>query len=280
MAEVSARLSRPVTWQGEPISQHFVVEIVQEPTAYRAVLSVRSATGAQSTRVFHTDSCANAVVALALVAALSIDPNASSSVGSALASREPPPESNRPAPPRSTPAPSSRLELGPVVAVAAGLAPVALVMAGAEIGASIERFGALTPRVGLAVQLGRTGVVGPAADESTFTWLIARASACPLRVGHDVGFSLRPCAVADAGWMLARGNPQSVLEPRTAGRFWLALGAGLRAAHDWERAFVALSAGALANVTRNTYILENPRLPVYETAFATWTAQTALGLRW
>lgn len=281
--EVERRLTRTIRWQGEPPSQRIVVRIDAHASGMHATLDIAGADQRASFREFTTTTCEEAVVAVAVVAALAIDPNAS------LSAEEPLP----PAPPvraaeadtSSTiaalePAQRLRTELGPLVAVVAGPASVPLMTAGVELSLRAERTTSqlLTPEGSIAALLGRTGTVGSSADRARFAWTVLRLNGCPLRLLDRRFGSVSACALVDVGRSVVSGQGDGIT-PDTRRPFWLSAGTSLR----WHSAlgpfYLTGAVGVLANVTRNRYVFAQPRALVYDTSLLSWTAQLGLGAR-
>jgi hypothetical protein len=290
LAEVSARLTHPVRFGDEPGADVLVVRIGRDGSLVHAELVVSRADAPSSVRRFVLSSCEEAVVALALVAALAIDPRASTTPGSALARSAPPENSMQPAP---LARPHRRAVLrepgsahwdGEIAASAAlttGPAPVALVSGGIEmsLAARAERASGLAPRFALGLFAGRTGLVGPGSDGAKFTLALLKGSACPLRWAVGTWAHLRPCVTIDAGWTTAKADATPTVDGTSASSPWAALGPSLFAQVDRGRAFVSLGGGPLLALSRPTYVLAGPRSVVHDVPPVAWTAQLALGFR-
>ncbi|HEY8944535.1 MAG TPA: hypothetical protein VIM73_09740, partial [Polyangiaceae bacterium] len=171
-----------------------------------------------------------------------------------------------------------RAEAGPIAAWLAGAAPVNLIAVGLEAGVSSRGEG-WAPAFRLGVLVSRTGTVTPSTSLGNFAWNVARAVACPLRLGlDDERFSVRPCVLADLGWMRVEGSDtQDFIEARDASHFWAALGPSLLVGYAASRFSVEVGAAVLANLDRKSYVLREPYVPVYTAKRALITAQ--LGVR-
>jgi hypothetical protein len=294
MAEVSARLTRPARFGDEPGADVFVVSIEQTGSIVHAELGVTRANAPSSVRRFELSSCEDAVVALALVTALAIDPHASTAPGSALEPKVRPVSSTEPPRPELSPtrptvtrrAGSDRTllwaaEVAASVAVTTGPAPVALVSGGVEtsLNARAESASTLAPRFALGLFASRTGLGGPAIDEATFSWALLRGSACPLRFALRPWVLVRPCVTVDAGWTTAKADETESVDGTSASTPWVALGPSLLAQVGRGRPFLSLGGGPLLALTRPTYILAGPRSVVHDVPPVAWTAQLALGFR-
>jgi hypothetical protein len=297
MAEVSARLTRPVRFGDEPGADALEVRVEQSGAVVHAELGVAHAEAPPSIRVFELSSCEDAVVALALVAALALDPRASTTPGSALPRRVSPAGLSEAPPltPAPRPAPTRRPaerrgsdawttlrwggELAAAAAATTGPAPVALLSGGVELALTsrAESASVLAPRFALALFASRTGWAGPAIDEATFTWALLRASGCPLRFAVRAWAMVRPCLTIDAGWTTAKAADTASVDGTSASRPWVSIGPSLVAHVGHGRPFVSIGGGPLVALVRPTYLLEGPRAVVHDVPPVSWTVHLTLG---
>jgi len=243
--------------------------------------------------------CTDLVTALALSAALAIDPEAS--MAPAVASVEPPPPA--PAPPGPSTTPSALLRAAPP---SEPPAPAAMreertrsghgVRVGWEPAVGYELNGAMGPAVlgGVNVrgpELRAGGRFGPAlrvafaglssglalaeSPLATFTLLRTRAWLTAFGVGAGA-FEVRPALGLGVGWLSARGL--AVTDPRASGSGWVEIAAALEARVSVGRGFVALHGGALVPLTTTTFVFDGPRRVVHETARVGALAAIDLGL--
>jgi hypothetical protein len=228
--------------------------VVMERTAsgYAGVLSVTDRNGKESVRRFEAESCDNVVVALALVAALAIDPNA---VATPEAPAVPPAGAPPEQAPASAPVPDAR-ETEPTTRVNRAPSAPALVFDRQfapgpsayrawswSVGATAQGLGGVTPSllevfggffgvekkgVGwspgfrLSPYYGATGQTGPSVDRAEFALLAARVAGCPYRAPLTKGSRVSPCAGLDAGWIRARGTDPGIHSLEKDG-LWLSL---------------------------------------------------------
>jgi hypothetical protein len=230
------------------------VRFVSDPSATQRV-SVRLADGAEGPagmlvisdgertilhRNLAASTCGEIASALALVAALALDPDA------ALEDDAPPPPPPPPPPPAPIEAPKAAPggPRAPRTAIAVG--------AGAERITHVLPRAALAPLVFVDVEPGtanarvlaarlRIGLVGsstsnddPRPDSARFAWVALPVQICPV-AAQTRSVALLPCASGEIGLLRARGT--DVAEPTTHTRFWSALGLAasvrLRPADGW-----------------------------------------------
>ncbi len=261
------------------------------------VLTFADASGAQTRRTLTGETCEAVVYALELVAALAIDPEASTAPDATLA----PPAAPAPAPPATPgfpPAPAADPALAPgpapspgepVIArsshvrFAAGLhggvlgAP-AVIAAGDLFGeVALDRASVLRPSLRLSVHQTALFHVDVAAGSGTFFLSYARAQACPLAFGQKI--ELRPCLFLDAGGLSASGAGPPVTG--AALRPWLAGGglarvAWVAALGRWSLA-LELEAGVALPATRENFLF-SPSSTIYQAPVALPFADAGLAV--
>jgi hypothetical protein len=266
MDQILARTPRArAAAEGESATR-FVVTIVAKGNQHQGELSVESPEGGRATRSVRAASCQDVASALALVAALTIDPDAISRLS------EPPPDKTPPAPapappaspaptPEPKPAPTPRPVLTPptdhweffvgIGAEATGgavpplsVAPRAIVGAGRRDGLSPAAF------LSLSRAAGHTDVDG--LGRADFTLLAARLEGCPVRLALGPLAAL-PCAGAEVGRLAAEGS--GIQQTDSASRWWAA--ATLRGSLELRPVpalALAVSAGALLPFTRDHFV--------------------------
>jgi hypothetical protein len=264
-----------------------VVRVVVTPTGvtYAGHLSITGQSGRTSERDVEDTLCPDVVDALALVTALSVDPNAtlsptapasSAPTASPIASATPIPTSTlnaspsptapvvplitapMPAPPRpparepeATPFWASKpgTNLGAIFITSAGLAPDALVGGGVfgELESRAEGWFAPSTRLNLLAQV--NGAFRT--REASFVLLAGRFDVCPVRLGSR-RLSLRPCLVADFGAVLAEAIRPSDVKGILGTEGWFDVGVLLRArwAPDRARYFVEAEGGVYVPANR------------------------------
>jgi hypothetical protein len=222
----------------------------------------------------HCDALASA---LALSAALTLDPNAR-----LVVEREPepppkpppapPPEPEPPPPPPPPPPPvpppaqepaSTVHRLGVSVGVASLLTPGLMPVASAFYELGWERSGWLAPSARLSVSFASNHI--DVERDATFVWVSAGLDLCPIRVPLARVIALRPCAAGQAGALWGRGV--QVAEPATELRPWWSAGASAHLTLQVTPRFaVDVSGAALVPLRRREFVLESPRHEIARTA--------------
>lgn len=273
----------------------FRIRLHKQASEWSGTLSIREGSAQPTERTMRGAACNEVVSALALVAALAIDPEASTAPPSELAmppAPEPTPEpqpkpepkpkpkpnpkpkpkpqpkpvtapriSEAPPPEKpvqAPPAPGTLVRFGLAADLVSGPAPKPLAAAGAEV--FLERPTLLgRSSVGIGFFGAETGLVGPDVASARFRWLAARLSLCPLGNAQPLYFRL--CAASDIGALRGQGRQIAVSETHT--RFWADAGIQGLVGYDLGSHFgVVLEGGALANLTRDRFLFQAPPRPV------------------
>jgi hypothetical protein len=265
LQQILARTSRARRAAAGEAGRVFVVRIVQQQSTSTGTLDIREISGAQSRREVTAATCDEVMAALALVAALTIDPQAVTTPGPVppppTAPPQPPPVTEppkpkpKPPPPKRVPEPKTvppgevpqrdeaagtrrHVRLGAHVAaeVMSGFAPdVALLpRALVELEIEIARHSWLVPSLRLSVARGEqeTPVID-GVGRAFFVWTGARLEVCPVRAGIGVGPYARPCLGSDFAAVDASGR--DLIDPKSATRPWIAPLASVRA--GWRLPF-------------------------------------------
>lgn len=269
--------------RGNEPAQRIAVSIEKRHARWVGTLSLQAPGGEPARRRVSAASCRELASVLALVAALAIDPEASTA-----RLRPPKPPAPKPAPqpkpklklksappPRHEPRPpavevvppaprrvaapvrwrfGAGVQTGFVGAVAPGVSPELRALATF----ARERRGAWAPELAISVAVaGRTSSTAP--TSTTFTWITARLDACPVvwRALPDLG--VRPCVGFDAGALLADSAQKSTVfqSDSTQSTLWLS-GDGLLAV-EWRAAsFLELrgSGGVLVPLLRRPFVFD------------------------
>jgi hypothetical protein len=300
---VNARVRRAIEW--DPTATAIQMAVTIESSAERATgkLEVVERGTEPTRREFTASTCEEVSSALALVAALALDPNARTeplprapaaserefpaapTPAAPEATREetPPPASPAAPAPSTPPArprdPSHYLAwLGPSASVAGGYAPEPLISLGLALGARRVRPG-LSPGLQLTALWGKTGTTGPSAASGVFAWAVGRLEACPLQLRLSARVTLEPCVAAEAGRLSARGADQQIDEPVTAERWWFAPGATLAAHVSLGNFFLRFGALGLIPVTRDEFVFFGPLRSVHQASPVVYGANLGLGFQ-
>lgn len=238
-------------------------------------------------------TCEEVVEALALIAALAIDPAAE--LSPAPAPLEPPPRpvplpkptpepARLPTPPPTPPptepmVPSSRWRwlVGLGLSATSGLGDKLAAVVPVYVEASLASGSWLAPsfRLGVAVMPDR--VLTDPAGRGHLTRFAARVSGCPIRGDLTPWLVLRPCASFEAGALLARG--EGVDEVESSASPWLAAGVSGRLQlfpSDWLMLEIS-GEGGLALV-RPRFVID-PAIEVGEADFVLGVFGGSVGIR-
>jgi len=315
MRSVEARVGRTVQWGSGGFA--FRVTVSRQGEEFRGHLLARSGQYVTE-RDLTGKNCEDVIAGLALVAALALDPNASTAPQRAQSTegqgvlpkdsgqpvqapqQEPekpaaPPPTPKPAPPPPAPAPppplsppflpanegpaSYAISLLGTLGVDMGPAPVALIPVGAKVLAELYSDSIWQPSFGLAFGYAKTGFLGSEAGAADFRWLVVRLSACPLGALLVREGRLRACVLGDIGSMSAEGREGAILFTERTTQFWAATGAGATFSyHPVSPWFLELGAGALIAWTQPTYLFVQPDSVVHEVPILAFTAQIGVGV--
>jgi hypothetical protein len=304
LGQVTARIRRSVVWVKSGGSVRIVTTLSQESRGATGQLEVERVETAPTRREFTAETCEEVAAALALVVALTLDPNArteplpATPPPPAPASPEepaappsvvtplPPPSPRAPATlptrPPAPPPPSSPLRyvawFGPVVGADAGYAPEALVTLGLSGGARLVWGARLSSALQLTPLWGKTGTTGPAVDLGRFGWSLARVEACPVEVRLTPVLTFSPCLAGEVGRLAARGEATSVV-PTAVDRWWAAPGLTAALHLDLADWFVRLSGEGLFPVIRDEFVFRNPDLSVHRPSAFAYGARLGVGFQ-
>jgi hypothetical protein len=287
--EVAARVRRPIEWVSAEASTQISVTVTQSQGHATGTLQVVTGGAEPTLREFVAGNCGEISSALALVTALTLDPNARTEA------LPPPSEEPVPAPtPVEEPAPAPEPEpvpaptplppraatpprptppaqptpyvawLGPVAGVDSGYAPGPLITFGVSLGARAAVTQRLSPSLQLTPLWGKTGSTGPSASGGTFAWAMARLEACPTSFALTEWLSFDPCLSGELGRLVATAKASETVVPVTAERWWAAGGVALALHASRGRWFARLELRGLLPATRDTFVLRDPDLRVHQ----------------
>jgi hypothetical protein len=271
-----------------------VVEITIEAGApgSRGTLRITDLDGRHAAREVTAVDCADVVQALALIAAIALDPKAGAKAApDAPASRPPSPgvagvapgpppparhrgdeDATMPAPPPGTPV---RISVGPQLAAVWAAAPQAL--AGIRLFGEVAApgDGVLRPSARVSVMRTLATADGASPTAARFQLTTARMDGC--LVGWPGLVRVSPCALFEAGVLDATG--EQVRDRRTFSAPWLTLGALLRVQTVVGDILVLeLEGGVDARLTSYRFYLE-PDATLYELPRVGATLAAGVGLR-
>jgi hypothetical protein len=260
----------------------FRIEVERDGNGFTGRLAVRELDGSQTYRSVSGASCDEVVSAMALIAAVLVDPNASSEALSdsssesdaalhestaapaAAATLEPAPRAEPvpPSParePRKTHESSTRVAYGGGVAIAfeGAAAPAGTPALALELEAALERDSPVSPLLVLSLERAFPKRSTTPNGVARFQWTAFRASGCPLRVSAGSAWVVRPCAFFEFGELAASGEHTE--RRSTTEAPWLALGGILRI--EFSPApplFLVLDGGLAAPLRHDTFYFDPP----------------------
>jgi hypothetical protein len=253
------------------------VRISRGDGALVGALEIEGESGGFARRVLHAEGCRDLSEALALVAALSLDPHASLEKRTAA----PTPSAPKPEPVREpSPAPSvptSRplvFGLGAQVGIftAGETGAVPIVRATFDAALPTERL--LSPALRLAIARTATAAIDDGAFGGRFTWTVAQLELCPLRLGRRIG--ARPCVTSSAGVLDAYGTTAPTTQHRV--RPWATTGILARFYAELVPRVVLELGGELARPWIREAFFFEPSLHVYEPPAVVGTLETGVSV--
>lgn len=279
---VLARTSRARLATSESVDVAFVLSVERDAEGASGTLEVTEGT-AHSARNVRGASCEEVVDALALIAAVTLDPNASTrpianqdasppTTAAEPARTEPvrplptlPPRTEPPKPPASEfgePVPSWRFGGGVRGALTQGLAPDPVLAVGAFLSARLPNEGStFEPLLLAGLWLARSGEydartsAGDDLGTAQFRWLAGDVLGCPLRFPASGEFALRPCVGFEAGRLTGKGR--AAKNSAEEGATWFAMTGSARL--DWtlfDRFEIDLTAGGFLSLARDDFFFE------------------------
>lgn len=259
----------------------FRIRVVEDEGRFLGSLTITEPDGAVSDRSIPAESCAEAVDALALVAALAIDPRALSARPVEVKGVEPPKPAPKPAGPQPVEPEASEMtwsaELGAGLHGASGVSPEPVLAWSASAGLGFTASGLVDPmlRGGVAWSPERTfdGQQGAA----TFEWISALVDLCVLEFDLGTNGSVRPCLTLELGEVRARGV--RVESPNNATRTWAATGGLVEGAWRFSGPLQLVgSAAAVLPLQRDRYWVATEL--IHEVPLVAARVGLGLALRW
>jgi hypothetical protein len=218
--QLGARTPRVRPAVGAEPAFDFTLEVTGAVPKLVGRLSVREPSGATTIREVPGTSCQEVVSALALIAAILVDPDASTAELPARATPPPPP----PAPPP----PPWWFGVGFGVGVESAPTPVPAATLSAELVLAADRRRPYGPWFSLSVLRSSRVTVSRSEGDAVFGWTAARLQGCILRWPTSGPVALQPCVSFEAGALQAAG--QRTIDQASVTVPWLASGVGLHLA--------------------------------------------------
>jgi len=260
-AEVLARTRRARRAADGAPARTFAVALTAEGGESAGTLVIRAADGTFTQRDVTGDTCGEVASALALIAALAVDPAASTRpvplpVAPAPLVAEPPPHPwvAPVAAPSADAARRWHLALTFGASVASGAPPGALFGVSPMVAVIAPPGTWLAPTLHVGVQEEATGAIDVGGPTATFTSTLGIVEGCPNR--WTLGsLSVEPCVRLEVGDV--RGAGSDIVPARDNVSPWLAIGAMGRAEWQFYRPmFLDIEAGGRASLLRTTYLFE------------------------
>lgn len=294
--QISARTKRGRLGAAGPGTRTFTVQV----DSRGGTMTIREPDGAHSTRDVPAENCRDAVAALAVIAALVLDPEADTSelptgilppVDAPSATPVPPnrqparrtqgsPASSAPASPhevRSSRAEAKwRVGMGVALLATDTVAPDPVLSAMPFVDLALDTINLLAPSVRLGVTRAKSGVLSTSKGDAQLTWTAVRATACPIRWPSEGAAWLRPCGSMDLGRL--SGTGRHTVDPATEFGLWWALGTTMRAGLDlFDTLRVELEGGAIFPLTRDRFYFD-PDITAHEVPAAGFTGAIGVGV--
>ena len=214
--ELTLRTARVAVVDAAEPAASFVVELVDRGPRVLGQLRLIEPDGSETARAVSGATCEEVVPALALIAAVLVDPE------SLTRARTPPPaaapaEAPHPEPSSWRIRPSLGVGAALATAVGPGLSPGVLL----ELGLESERVGERGPVALIALEHSESPSKSTTAGDAYFTASFGRLTLCPLRWPSRGPLFLSPCAAFEAGALHA--EPSKTLGKRPLSVLWLAV---------------------------------------------------------
>jgi hypothetical protein len=268
----------------------FTIRVSSKASSYAGQLEIRGVKGDLAVRRVEARSCEQVANALALMAALAINPMALTDKASSTEDlgKEP----NRPAPDRSPPTadaetPPARDEARPwhwsggmLGRVVTRVRPDPSYGGAGFIDAEAPESWGPSVRLGATFDQNSAALADPAAASARFQWFGASLDGCPARLtGWDHRLALVPCLSLHLGVLRAEGR--GISRPKRTAAFWADVGPSfaVRLAVS-ERISLEVQGAFIVPLTRPTFEITDlvSGTPAAASTVGTWGASLAGGL--
>ena len=275
--------------------------VTRTRTDFEGTLEIEHPDGAESTRTVPGARCAEAVEAMALIVALTVNPDGQKvprleevePEASASAASLPPtpydadypanrllwygaPEADAPPSGRRKGNDAWQFRAGASLGVVSAVGPELSRDYGASLGFSPSSK-PLSTFVMLSAHLARSDLLVHAEGTAQFTRAVGRLAACPAVAGTAV-LALRPCAFLGVGQLSVMGSEGSIVP--MARMPWFELGARLRGeANPWGPLLIGAEFGAAFMLMRDSFHFVTSGTDVFEVPPVSFLAAIDLGLQ-
>ncbi len=285
------------------------VELAPSAEGIEGRLTLRENDGLVSVREVPGGDCEEVLSAMALIAALTVDPLARPDREIPLARRmrnrrepqsSPPPRPRRESPKRVIPRreppkqkqeqeraePSSAAPanakpglgfgVGQRVTVQTAVMPGATLGLGAHAELAVTGPSLWSPRLRLSGIFSQSGEIDAERGLAEFDWITARLQGCPVRFGFDRTWNIRPCAYLDAGRLHGAGSQIEPSDEKSV--FWTAAGVEFSGElRVFGPLALGVEAGILLPFRRDRFLFE-PDTELHEVPVAGFSGGVGLGL--
>jgi hypothetical protein len=248
----------------------FAVKLADQGANVLGELTFREQLGAETKRAVTGTTCDEVVPALALIAAVLVDPEA--------LTREPkaPERSVEPERPREKP---TRLRFGGALGatLSTAVSPNLALGGFAELSAELEIDERRSVAFGVGLHRTWSETHSTPDGDADFTWTAGRAWFCPVSLPNHGVFGFSPCVAVEAGQLYAEGS--NTVEPDDAAVFWLAAAPMLRLELRPARVLSVFADGlAVFPLLKESTFLFEPDTEVFETPAVGFAAQAGVRL--
>jgi len=225
LAELKSRTSRLRPARDGERATTLSLELFSTASGARGQLTVRKPDGELSVREIPGRDCHEVESAMALIAALMMDPLAASAERELVSRKpEPPPREPPPSPPSPSRPERFNLRVEPRLTARSAVAPG--LAWGQALGVMLTwQSSALRPSVELLAHRSQS-TTSNSAGSAELTWTAGELLACPWGVQPGSGWDFRACASLQAGTL--RGAGFATFKPAAKTIFWSAAGAELQ----------------------------------------------------
>jgi hypothetical protein len=241
-------------------AREFRVHVRRIGERHAARLDFVEADGTPRAREVGAAGCAEVARAIALVTALAIDDARAEEPASGSEGLLSPSEAvglveSSPAPPTTRATPGTAPVAPPPIPPDAEPRFVRRQKSSVPLGLDVGVAATVTHSESWLVELGASGergwAVARAAGSARFSFAGARLRGCAPSLHLGVGWTVSPCAVVEAGALIAEGI---ILHPQTRVEGWVALGPAVRLAYGTDLGAVHLEAGPIFPTNRDHFI--------------------------
>lgn len=269
--ELTRRTERAREAVPEEEGPTLIVKLVENDGAIAGQLTLRELDGDETRRGVAGESCDETVPALALIAAVLIDPES-------VYGKKPPPERTvEPERPHQPKFRGFRFGGAAGATLESAIAPNVSIGAFAEFSAEYESQGRRGVSFGIGPHFATSSTFKTDDGDADFRWFAGRAWFCPVSLPNEGVFAFAPCAEVEAGVIHAEGS--NTLDQQEHDVFWLAVGPLGRLELRPIRVLTVFADGIFVIPVLNKYDFRfDPATPVFTTPTFGWSARAGVRL--